>query len=212
MRGPRPPSQRWEQRNSSDVAKAAKIRSRKPQEKKSTVSTEAGVRRQSVSPDDFAAAARARVGRLEAALEVLGSDSPEAQPLKALLKKAQEQTRVLPIGERMDSTMKFIQRSKARIEKQQAELNREQDLLQQALVNLERLREEAAISVAQQQSHAQQMHVEDPNEELQRLRAQVADMQAERDAQDVEATRTKKARTLSSPSADLVSIQSGGAG
>ena len=56
------------------------------------------------------------------------------------------------------------------------------------------------------------MHVEDPNEELQRLRAQVADMQAERDAQDVEATRTKKARTLSSPSADLVSIQSGGAG
>ena len=90
-----------------------------------------------MSPDDFAAAARARVGRLEAALEVLGSDSPEAQPLKALLKKAQEQTRVLPIGERMDSTMKFIQRSKARIEKQQAELNREQDLLQQAL--LERL-------------------------------------------------------------------------
>ena len=198
LRGPRPPSQRWEQRNSSDVANAAQIRSRKRQ------------RRQSVSPDNFATAARARVERLEA-LEVL-----EAQPFKTLLKKAQERTRVLPIGERMDSSLKFIQRSKARIEKQQAELSREQDLLQQALVNLERPREEAAISVAQHasgQSHAQQMHVEVPNEELQRLRAQVADMQAERDAiQEVEATRTKKARTLSSPSADLVSIQSGGVG
>ena len=30
--------------------------------------------------------------------------------MKAPLKKAQEQTRVLPIGERMDSTIKFIQR------------------------------------------------------------------------------------------------------
>ena len=34
-----------------------------------------------MSPDDFATAARARVGRLEAVLEVLGSDSPEAQLL-----------------------------------------------------------------------------------------------------------------------------------
>ena len=75
------------------------------------------------------------VGRLEAALEVLGSDSPEAQPLKVLLKKGQEQIRVLQIWERMDSTLKFIQRSRVRIEKQQAELSREQDLVQQALLN-----------------------------------------------------------------------------
>ena len=87
-----------------------------------------------MSPDDVATAARARVGRLEAALEVLGSDIPEAQPSKALLTKAQEQTRVLPIGERMDSTLKFSERSKARIEKQQAELSREQDLLQQVRI------------------------------------------------------------------------------
>ena len=52
-----------------------------------------------LSPDDFAAAARARVGRQEAALEVLGSDSPEAQLLKALLKKAQERNRVAHWGE-----------------------------------------------------------------------------------------------------------------
>ena len=75
------------------------------------------------------------MGRLEAALEVLGSDSPEAQPLNILLKKGQEQIRVLPIWERMDSTLKFIQRSRARIDKQQAELSREQDLVQQALLN-----------------------------------------------------------------------------
>ena len=78
---------------------------------------------------------------------------------------------MFPIAERMHSLKKFIQRSKARVEKQQAELSREQDLLQQVLVNLERLRQEAAISVAQHASgqYAQQMHVEDPNEELQRL-------------------------------------------
>ena len=43
-------------------SKAAKIRSRKPGEKKSTIPPHSGVRRQSVSPDKFATAARARVG------------------------------------------------------------------------------------------------------------------------------------------------------
>ena len=54
---------------------------------------------------------------LEAALKVLGEDSPEAQPLKEALKKAQDQCRVLPVGERLNSTMKIVHRSQARIEK-----------------------------------------------------------------------------------------------
>ena len=145
---------------------------------------------------------------------MLGSDNPEAQPLKALLKKAQEQTHVLPTRERMDSTLKFIERSRARIEKQQAELSREQDLLQQALLNVERLRKEAAIGVAQHPVGIKcATNACGRPQRGQRLRAQLADMQAEREAmQEVEAIRTKKARTLSSPSADLVSMQSGGVG
>ena len=43
LEGPRPPSQCWEQRISSDIAKAVQIRSRKRQEKKSTVPPQSGV-------------------------------------------------------------------------------------------------------------------------------------------------------------------------
>ena len=43
-------------------------------------------------------------------------------------KKARDQSPVLPIGERLDSTLKFVQRSRARIEKIQADFTREQHL------------------------------------------------------------------------------------
>ena len=48
-----------------------------------------------LSPDERVAEARACVLRLEAALKVLGEDSPEAQPIKEALKKAQDQCRLL---------------------------------------------------------------------------------------------------------------------
>ena len=137
-----------------------------------------------LSPDERAAEARARVERLEAALKVLGEDSPEAQPLKEALKKAQDQCRVLLVGERLDSTLKFIQRSQARIKKMEAELGREKTLLQQALVSRERLGDEAANSVSEPPAHSRppqaQMDVEDSEEEIRRLRAQVAELQQER--------------------------------
>ena len=58
----------------------------------------------------------------------------------------------------------------------QAELGREQTLLQQALVSLERLRDEAANSVSETPYDSRlpqaQMDVEDPEKEIRRLRAQ----------------------------------------
>ena len=59
-----------------------------------------------LSKDERVAEARARV-RLEAALQVLGEESPEAQPIKESLLKAREQSRVQPVGERSDSTLKL---------------------------------------------------------------------------------------------------------
>ena len=56
-------------------------------------------------------------------------------------------SRVQPVGQTSDSTLKLIQRSRARIEEIQADLTREQSLLQQALGSVERLRDEAATSV-----------------------------------------------------------------
>ena len=165
-----------------------------------------------LSPDERVAEARARVVRLEAALQVLGEESPEAQPIKEALLKAREQSRVQPVGERLDSTLKFIQRSRTRIEKIQADLTREQVLLQQAMESLERLRDEAASSVPEQVRRPQApMDVEDSEEEVRRLRAQVAELQQERAArQEVEESKAKKARVLSTPTLDLAPIHSGG--
>ena len=157
------------------------------------------------------AEARARVARLEAALQVLGETSPEAQPIQEALRKAREQCRVHPVGERLDSTLKFIQRSRARIEKIQVDLTREQSLLHQALESLERLRDEAANSVPEPMPRPQeQMDIEDPAEEVRRLRAQIAELQHDRAAkQEVEENRAKKARILSTPPLDLSPIHSG---
>ena len=166
------------------------------------------------SPDERVAEARARVVRLEAALQVLGEESPEAQPIKEALLKARELSRVQPVGERLDSTLKLIQRSRTRIEKIQADLTREQVLLQQAMESLEWLRDEVASSVPEQVRRPQApMDVEDPEEEVRRLRAQVAELQHERAArQEVEESKAKKARVLSTPTLDLVPIHSGAAG
>ena len=133
---------------------------------------------------------------------MLGEDSPEAQPLEEALKKTHDKCRVLPVGERLDPTLKFIQRSQARIEKMQDELGREKTLLEQALVSLERLRDEAANSVSEPPHNSRppqaKMVVEDSEEEIRRLRAQVAELQQERVAgHETEESRAKKARTLS---------------
>ena len=110
---------------------------------------------------------------------MFGEDSPEGPPIKEALKKARDQCRVLPIGERLDSTLKFVQRSRARIEKIQADLTREQHLMQQALESLQRLRDEAINSVPNLTPNGRPpvpMDVENPVEEVRRLRVQVADL------------------------------------
>ena len=55
-----------------------------------------------VPPQQKAAEAAARVGRLEAALALLGEDDPDAEPLKVALKQAKLQARVRPVGKRLD--------------------------------------------------------------------------------------------------------------
>ena len=75
--------------------------------------------------------------------------------------------------------IEFNIEAQARIEKMEAELGREKTLLQQALVSLERLRDEAANSVSEPPHNSRppqtQMDVEGPEEEVWGLRAQVAE-------------------------------------
>ena len=56
-----------------------------------------------VHPQERAAEAADRISRLQSALDLLGHDSPDAEHLKASLKKVQEQSRVRPLGECLDS-------------------------------------------------------------------------------------------------------------
>ena len=221
LRGPRPPPGSWQrgtrqQTNSSSTpAKGTGgfNQGRAPlQQNRSRVSHgpgNSGVAQppQRLSPDERVSEARARVLRLEAALQVLGEDSPEGLPIKEALKKARDQSRALPIGERLDSTLKFVQRSRARIEKIQADLTREQHLLQQALESLQRLRDEAINSVPDSTPNGRPpvpMDVENPVEEVRRLRAQVAELQQARaSGQETDESRAKKARTLSVPTPAL---------
>ena len=50
------------------------------------------------SPHERVEEAKARVARLEGALQLLGVDSPDAEPIKVVLEMARGQCRVLPLG------------------------------------------------------------------------------------------------------------------
>ena len=83
----------------------------------------------------------------------------------------------------------------------EADLTRGQSLLQQALESLGQLRDEAATSVLEPTQHPQQqMDVEDPEEEFQRLRVQVAES---------EESRAQKVRVPLTPTLDLAPLHLG---
>ena len=105
------------------------------------------------SPNERVEEAKARVARLEGALQLLGVDSPDAEPIKVALETARGQCRVLPVLERLDSCLKFVERAKGRILQQQIEVQAAQELLAkfesqvaQVLADLERLRAEARVT------------------------------------------------------------------
>ena len=157
-----------------------------------------------VHPQQRVAEASARVERLEAALKLLGEDDPDAEPLKIALKRAKSQAQVRPVGERLDLCLQYIARVKrqvARAEEHVREAKEAQVQMEEKLANglrdLEALRAEASEEPRQrpQQGVAQPVMEVEPNEEIVRLRALVAELQKER-VQGVEANRTKKARTL----------------
>ena len=70
-------------------------------------------RRSSPQPEEQSfihSKAQARVSRLQAALDLLGADNPDAELLNASLETAKRQCRVQPVGERLDSCLKFVER------------------------------------------------------------------------------------------------------
>ena len=154
----------------------------------------------------------------EAALALLGEDDPDAEPLKVAFKQAKLHARVCPVGERLDLCLQYATRVKkqvARAEEQVREAKEVQaqmeEKLDSGLRDLEALRAEASEHPRHcpaPSTPREAMDV-DPNEELIRLRAQVAELQSERQAiQEAESSRSKKARTW--VSTELVPLQGGG--
>ena len=109
------------------------------------------------SPDARVAEAQARVSRLQAALDLLGADNPDAEFLKASLETAKRQCRVQPVGERLDSCLKFVDRAQGRIERQKKIVEEAQQLLTKCagLQDLERLRAEARACPAPPASYTE---------------------------------------------------------
>ena len=88
-----------------------------------------------VPPQQKVAEAAARVGRVEAALALLGEDDPDAEPLKVALKQAKLQARVRPVGERLDLRLQYV-RQVARAEEQVREAKEVQAQMEEKLASL----------------------------------------------------------------------------
>ena len=124
LRGPRPPSAKWEKRSSpSAVSKPSQAPKKQDRQNpkpgkvsSSSPVSSAAVQRESVSPDEALAAARARVARLESALRTVGEDDETFATLMAALKKAQSQAQERPIPDRIAATRSFLERSEERVE------------------------------------------------------------------------------------------------
>ena len=168
-----------------------------------------------VHPQQRVAEASARVERLQAALNLLGEDDPDAEPLKVGLKRAKVQAQVRPVGERLDLCLQYIARFKkqvARAEEHVREAKEAQVQMEEKLANglrdLEVIRAEASEVHRQrpEQSVPQPTMDLEPNEEVIRLRA--LELQMER-VQEVESSRSKKARTSAGSCTDLAQFQGG---
>ena len=169
-------------------------------------------------PQQKVADAAARVGRLEAALQLLGEDDPDAEPLKVALKQARMQARVRPVGERLDLCLQHVARVKKQVARAEDQVREAREVFAQmeeklanGLRDLEVLRAEASAQprhCPEPSTPRQGMEV-DPNEEVIRLRAQVAELQERQVGQEADSSR-KKARTTEVSLTNVTPVLGGG--
>ena len=173
LRGPRPKAEKWPAASAnvqgSPNSGGGRWR-RVPQS--GGVPQPADSRR--LNPDEALAAARARVSRLEAALEVLGElDSTEARTLREALNQARRSAQEQPISTQIKDIEQFIARSTNRLQVLAKKRSEEEQLLDNATARLARLRE-LATSGPPPASHTADLDVQ-----VSELKAKLAVMEAE---------------------------------
>ena len=130
LHGKRPPAQKWQkvERKSAIPQPPAQRGSRVP------VHTPGQGLRVPMDPDTFIAEARARVGKLEVAINALGENDPAVNFLKEALRVAQAQCQVRPVDQRIEAIQEFIVRAKKRIQGAREEVTRAQEAADAAIV------------------------------------------------------------------------------
>ena len=106
------------------------------------------VRPVSRSPDEARADAVARVASLEAAIAALGDhDDQVRKSLEESLAKAKKSTNVAPVGVRLNSAMKFIERIQKRVATKDAEIAKKEEEVR--LLQSQRAEEMASLVAAE---------------------------------------------------------------
>ena len=177
LRGPRPPSVKWpsaSQHSANAVISKPKQVGRWRQPGPQSSET---VRERGLDPDKALLEARRRVASLEAAVQAMGDfQGPEMDVLQSALAKAKSAARTRPLKEQIAQNDAFIQRSQKRIASLDRERATEQELLDQALVRQERLKQEMAVA----ESVPTEGPAQECNAEVLFFRAKVAKLEAER--------------------------------
>ena len=189
LRGPRPPSVRWEKQRSQsaganstkkDVKAEDSAHTRQPKAEPKVVEPKVVPTRNRLvrqSPPEMYAAVHAKILRLQAAISALGdADVVEIENLARALQRAQAQAVVPPVSEQIISTQGFIERERKRLA-----------TAEEALIVAVKNRDESLAALAQGEKRLEELQsqekspfagpVVDAETELVRLRAQVAELQ-----------------------------------
>ena len=170
LRGPRPKSEKWPVASSGrqpTFNQQAPTRGRQPAPRSNV---------RAPNPDAALEHARSKVSSLEAALTAMGShQGPEVDALRSALQKAKQAAQERPLKVQLAQTDAFVERSRLRIKKLEEEREAELELLNAALQRQARLREQVA---AEPPMTVTSPVTTNPSEEIARLKAKVAQLEA----------------------------------
>ena len=131
-------------------------------------------------PEECAAAARARIPQLEAALAALGnSTGPEVVALQQALKKARTDAEGMPLATQLKECQLFVERKEKKIASIDQERAHEMKLLEEGRARLERLRKE--VEILQQGPQIAPQIPANISGDVQKLQAMVAQLQSEKE-------------------------------
>ena len=202
LRGPRPPSERWPVQQWDSWGPRSQWSTWKAPKTKFQRRWQRGITNACPpTPAEVQSAAIDRVRRLEAAIDALGAGSEEALCLEGVLAQAKRGASLAPVGERLDSTIKYVERCQKRLLAAEdavkvAISSRDQAAaeLEEGQRNLENLRLEAAAqaSMVPDPGATQVSHPSHEADQISVLKARISELEWEQ-----EEFRHKKAGSLS---------------